>query len=181
MTRINTAGLELDSITTTSCYSQMINKPSHFVNESLSCIISIFSSNTSFIKNCGIELSICEKCHHNIIQGTLNFDVAFHSPYYRDVWDYKHAVTESIQEAISMFDWSKAFLHRNANEKCKILTNILLNIFKNLILHKTQKFDYKTTDWMNGSIRLFFKKDRNLPRDIMLIQQIIIRRCYFIK
>ena len=39
--------------------------------------------------------------------------------YYRDVWDYKQANTESIQKAVSSFDWFKAFVHRNENEKCK--------------------------------------------------------------
>ena len=108
----------------------MINKPTHFINESSSCIDLIFSSNTSFVKNCGSELSIYEKCHHNIIYGTLNFDIPLAPPYYRDVWDYKHDNTESIQKATSMFDSSKAFLHRNANEKCKILPDVLLNVLK---------------------------------------------------
>ena len=150
----------------------MINKPTHFINESSSCIDLIFSSYTSFVKNCGSELPIYEKCHHNIIYGTLNFNVLLPPPYYRDIWDYKHANTESIQKAISNFDWSKTFLHRSVNEKCKILTEILLNIFKNFIPNKTQKFDYKTPDWMNRSITLSLKKDQNLPRDITLIQQV---------
>ena len=51
-----TAGLELNSITTAAGYSQMINKRTHIVNESSSCIDLIFSSNTSFVKNCGSEL-----------------------------------------------------------------------------------------------------------------------------
>ena len=34
----NTTGLELDSNTTTAGYSQMINKPINFINESSSCI-----------------------------------------------------------------------------------------------------------------------------------------------
>ena len=111
--------LELDSITTTAGYSQMINKPTHFINESSSCIDLIFSSNTSFVKNCGSgsKLLIYEKCHHNIIYRTLNFNISLPPLYYRDVWDYKHANTESIQKAISTFNWSKAFLHRNSNEK----------------------------------------------------------------
>ena len=160
----NTAGLEIDSITTTAGYSQMINKPTHFINESLSCIDLIYSSNTSFVKNCGSELSIYEKCHHNIIYGTLNFDIPHPLPHYRDVWDYKHANTESIQKAISPFDWSKAFLHQNAKEKCKILTDVLLNVFKNHIPHKTQKFDYKTPDWINKSIILSLKKRSRLTK-----------------
>ena len=81
----------------------------------------------------------------------------FPPPYYRDVWDCKHANTESIQKAFSKFDWSKAFFHRNANGKSKILTDILLNIFKNFIPHQTQKFDHKTPDCMNRSIKLSLK------------------------
>ena len=119
----------------------MINKPTHFINELSSCIDLIFSSNTSFVKNCGSELSVYETCHHNIIYGSLNFDIPLPPPYYRDILDYKHANTENIQKAMSTFDWSKVFLQRNANEKCKILTDVLSNIFKNYIPHKTQKFD----------------------------------------
>ena len=58
----NTASLELDSITTAAGYCQMINKAKHFINESSNCIDLIFSSNTSFVKHCGSELSIYEKC-----------------------------------------------------------------------------------------------------------------------
>ena len=34
----NTAGIELDNITTTLGYNQMIDKPTHYINEQLSCI-----------------------------------------------------------------------------------------------------------------------------------------------
>ena len=30
----------------------------------------------------------------------LNFDMSFPPSYYRDIWDYKHANTESIQKAV---------------------------------------------------------------------------------
>ena len=36
--RINSAGIELDNITTTSGYNQIIDKPNHYINESSSCI-----------------------------------------------------------------------------------------------------------------------------------------------
>ena len=71
----------------------------------------------------------------------LNFDVPLPRPHCIDVSKYKHANTERIQEAISAFDWSKAFLHGNANENSKILTGILLNVFRNFLLNKTQKPD----------------------------------------
>ena len=59
----------------------MINKPINFNNESSSCI------------------EFCKKTVKVTIKGTLNFDKPLPPPYYRDVWDYKHANTESIQKS----------------------------------------------------------------------------------
>ena len=42
-----------------------------------------------------------------------------------------------------MFDWSKTVLNKNVNEKCKILTGILLTVFKNSIPHNTQNLTIK--------------------------------------
>ena len=63
---------------------------------------------------------------HNITYGTLDFNVTLPPPYYREIWGYKNADTESIQKAISNFDWSKALRNKNANESCKLLTDILI-------------------------------------------------------
>ena len=54
-----------------------------------------------------------------------------------------------IQKAISMFDLQKVFKNKNTNEKTRILTDSLMNIFKNFIPHKTNKFDCKYPEWMN--------------------------------
>ena len=71
----NIAGVELDNITATSGYNQMINKPTHFIYESSSCIDLILSSNVNLTKNCGVEQPLYKACHHNIIYGTLNFNI----------------------------------------------------------------------------------------------------------
>ena len=46
----NFAGIELDNITTISGYNQMIDKPTHYINESSSCIDLIFSTNVNITK-----------------------------------------------------------------------------------------------------------------------------------
>ena len=125
----------------------MVNKPTHFINGTSSCIDLIFSSNVSFIRNYGIEQSIYEKCHHDIICGTLDFNLPLPPPYYREIWDYKNVVNESIQKAISNFNWRKAFRNMNANGNCNFLTDTLMNIFRNYIPHKTREFDCKTPEW----------------------------------
>ena len=56
-------GIELDSITTSAGYSQLINEPTHFVNKTSSCIDLIFSSDLNITRNCGIEKTI----HENVI------------------------------------------------------------------------------------------------------------------
>ena len=77
----NTAGIELDNITMTSGYNQMTDKPTRYITESSSCIDLIFSSNVNITKTCGVKQSFYEKCHHNIIYGTLNFNIPLPSSF----------------------------------------------------------------------------------------------------
>ena len=58
---------ELDNITPSAGDRKLMSKPTHFINESSSCINLIFSTNASLTTNCGTEASIYEKCHPNII------------------------------------------------------------------------------------------------------------------
>ena len=51
----------------------------------------------------------------------------------------------------------RAFHNRNYNEKCKILSETLLNIFHNFIPHKIKKIDSKTPEWINRSTKLSLK------------------------
>ena len=71
----NIAGLETDNITTTAGYSQVINKRTQFINRIFSCLDLIFSSNMSFIRNYGNKQFIFNDYHHNIIYGTLDFNI----------------------------------------------------------------------------------------------------------
>ena len=64
---------------------------------------------------------------------TLDFNSPLRPPYYIEIWYYKNVDTESIQKAISNFDCSKVFRNKNANENYKLLTNTVMNIFRNYI------------------------------------------------
>ena len=100
----------------------------------------------SFIRYCGIEPSILEESHHSITYGTPDFSVPLPPSYYREIWEYKNADTESIQKVISNFDWSKAFRNKDANENCKLLTDTLMNLSRNYIPNEIKKFDCKTPE-----------------------------------
>ena len=87
----------------------MIDKPTHYINESSSIVYFIFSSNVNLTKSCGVEQSLYETCHHNIIYGTLNFNIRLPRPYFRERWDYKNVNIECIQKSIYNIDWIRAF------------------------------------------------------------------------
>ena len=76
-----------------------------------------------------MEQSIYDKCHYNIIYMKLNFDIPLPPPYYSKTRDYKKANIKDIRTAISIFNWVLAFQNKDINEKTKILTETLMNIF----------------------------------------------------
>ena len=70
----------------------------------MSCVGFIFTLNPNLIKNSGAEMSLLEKCHHNIVYGKIDFKIPIPPPYIREVYDYKNARAESIQRSISIID-----------------------------------------------------------------------------
>ena len=78
-------------------YNQMIDKPTHYIIESSSRIDLIFSSNVNLTKNCEVEQSLYETCDHNIIYGTLNFNIPLPRPYFRKIGIINMQIIECIQ------------------------------------------------------------------------------------
>ena len=79
----NVKGEEIDTLTSPAGYSQIIGKPTHILNNSKSCIDLIFCTNKNIISNYGVDVSIFEKCHHNIIFGKINI-------YFFSIWVFFH-------------------------------------------------------------------------------------------
>ena len=63
-----------------------------------------------------------------------------------------------------MFHWHKAFKNKNTNEITRIVTDTLMNFFKNFILHKTKKFDCKYPVSMNSFTISSLKKRTKYPK-----------------
>ena len=67
----NSAGREIASLTSSAGYTQIIDKPTHVINNSVSFIDLIFCSNQNLMSKYGVDASIFDKCHHNIIYGKI--------------------------------------------------------------------------------------------------------------
>ena len=142
----NSVGQELDSLTSSAGYSQIIDKPIHIVNNSMSCIDLIFCTNANVIFKHGVDVSIFEKCHHNIIFGKIEISVPLPPAYVREVWDYSKANAENIKKEISSFNWNKTFK----------------KLFRNYIPNKKIKCDYRQPPWMNDNIKRKLKQRTKL-------------------
>ena len=75
--------------------------------------------------------------------------------------DYKNANIECIQKSIYNFDWTRAFQNRNCKEKCKTLSETLLNIFHNFIPHGIKKLIIKILNGLINRLNYLGKSDPN--------------------
>ena len=73
-------------------------------------------------------------------------------------WHYKDANTELIRRAINEFNWQRAFLNTNVNEKVDIFNSTILNILSNFIPHEIVVCDDKDPLWFNKKIRALIQE-----------------------
>ena len=83
----NSAGLEIDSLTLSAGYKQIINKSTHIVNNSISGIDHLFCSNQNTILNYGGDVSTFDKCQYNINFGKVNVCALLPPVCSHEVWN----------------------------------------------------------------------------------------------
>ena len=105
----NSAGLGLDSLTSSAIYIQIIAKSPLAVSSSMSCIDLIFCTNLNVISKHSVDVSTFDKCHHDIIYGKINNGVNLPPIYVREAWNYRRTNVENSKKAISNFNWNKPF------------------------------------------------------------------------
>ena len=66
--------------------------------------IELFCTNQNIISNYGVDVSIFDKCYHDIIFSKSNIRVPLPLVYIREVWNYCQANVENIKNAISNFN-----------------------------------------------------------------------------
>ena len=81
----NSTGREIASLTSSAGYTQIIDKPTHVISNSVSCIDLIFCTNQNLISKYDVDASIYDKCHHNIFYGKIDIRVPLPPKYVREV------------------------------------------------------------------------------------------------
>ena len=151
--KTNFEGDAIEKLTSQFGLHQVIKEPSHILGICSSCIDLIFTSRPNSINESGVHLSLHSDCHHQIIFAKFNLEIAYPPPYVQEVWHYKDANTELIRQAINEFNWKRAFLDTNVNEKVDIFNSASLNIPSNFIAREFVVCDDKDPLWSNKKIR----------------------------
>ena len=137
----NIHGSIIDALTSTSGYHQLINSTTHLTNTRSSCIYLSFFSNPSLITEFGIEGSLyTDSCHHSIVLGKMNLSDPLLPPYIREDWDYNKA-EKKYPEKYKNLQLDK-IVHKLNKWKNELLSNTLINIFRNYIPKKKVEFKY---------------------------------------
>ena len=147
----NSACPEIASLTSSAGYTQITDKPTYVIHNSKSCIDLIFCTNQNLISKYGVDTSIFDKCHHNIIYSKIEIRVPLPPKYVREVWDYSKADVQNIKKSIKEFNWGKTLESLSIDSKVDLLNETLLNIFRNYIPNKKIKCDYHQPPWMTNS------------------------------
>ena len=126
-------------------------------NSSL-CIDLTFASQPNLITESGVHPSLRPNCHHQLIYAKFNLQIYYPPQYYREVWQYSDANTELIRRTVDQFNWQKAFLNKNVNEKVDIFNETILNILRNSMPHKTVLCDDRDPSWFNNKIDPLYTK-----------------------
>ena len=61
--------------------TQMIGQPTHIMNHKSPCIDLLFTTNSKLLCDVGVEQTIYNKCHYNIIYGSLNLNISLPPSY----------------------------------------------------------------------------------------------------
>ena len=90
-------------------FHQIINKPTHILNNSSSCIDLKFTIEPNLVMESGVHSSLHANCHRQLPYVNINLNAFYPLHYEREIWYYKLVNSDCIQRAIKNFDCGKAF------------------------------------------------------------------------
>ena len=85
------SGIKLEIITSHYRLTQIINGPTHILEDASSCIDLISTSQPNMVLDSGVHPSLHPNSHHHIVFATFNLKVYYPQPYERHVRHYKYA------------------------------------------------------------------------------------------
>ena len=175
-------GSTIESITSQFGLDQLINEPTHLLQNSSSFIDLIFTSQPNIGVESGVHPSLHLNCHHQIILVIFNLKIYYPPLCLQDVWHYKETNADLMKQTTNNFNWEKAFYNTNINEKVSLCNKTILSILNNYIPHETIICGDKHPPWFNFRIKLLIENKKRLHKNYRRFKsnsQLLIKRHKF--
>ena len=144
---------------------ELINEPTHIRDDGTqTCIDLICTDQPYLFTDTGLLPTLDPHSKHNIIHGTLNFNLPSPPPYKRKVWDYKSAKINLIHEELSNTNWNDLFFNLNSNEMCLLFTDTFLGIMSKHISNEIITCDDKDAPWISPQVKTSIKRSTRVYR-----------------
>ena len=168
-------GSQIDSLTTSYGFKQLMSEPTYILKNSSSCIGLISTDRPSLVIDSSTHPSLRPNFHYKIIHCKIDLKIIYPRSYMRLIWDFKRADTSSIRKAIKMIDWRCMFLNKNVPKQVSIFDKTLMNIFTNYIPNRYITIDDRDPPWMNEIIKkkVKLKKSLHKSNNFMEIQKLL--------
>ena len=74
------------------------------------------TSQPNLVVESGVQSSLHQNCHHQIVFERFNLKLIFPPPYEREVWHFQKANADHIRRAINGFQREKSFQNINVDD-----------------------------------------------------------------
>ena len=163
----NAEGIELNELTDSLDLSQLIDKPTHFLENSESCIDLIFTDQPNLFLNSGTHPSLFESCHHDIIHGSVNLNIPSPPPFKRRVWKYEKANVESLKSDLLQINWENEFRGCSCTEATDIFTKKLLSLCSSHIPNSEILCNPKDPPWITDVVKKAIRRKHRVHRNFL--------------
>ena len=119
-------GSMIDDVMSNYGLHQLIEKPTHILNSSFSCIDLIFSSQPNLVMESGAHSSLHPNCHRQAVFPKINCSILYPLHYERTVWFYEKANAELIWRDINECYWKRALSKVSVDEEAWYFAKTLL-------------------------------------------------------
>ena len=97
-------GAHVEALTSFYGLNQLIQTPTHLLQNSVTCIDLVFTNQPHLVMESGVHSSLSSTCDHDIVFAELNLKVEYPPPYERVFWDYSRADKVLINRAVNAID-----------------------------------------------------------------------------
>ena len=146
---------------------QFINEPTHFTENSSSCIDLISSTDPNVIDliHVGQPFLNVNVRYHCPIYGIFKVPKKLHTCFKRQIWLYDRGNYNLYREKLQRVDWDELINSGNSlDDLCESFSNVILQAAGETIPNKIITVRKTDPPWMNGAIRRAIRKRNRFQR-----------------